>query len=148
MNRRIRVGVLVMCLLSGGAVAAGDHPHHASLFLGNTHNQKGQDAFTVGVEYEYHLWEPMGLGALVDYAGGDIDATIIAAGPVFHLWRELKLIVMPGVDFHGGKEEFVTRVGAMVDFHVAAWSIAPTIHIDILEAKENIIFGLGFGRGW
>ena len=148
MNRRIKTGLLAMCLLSGVAMAEDDHPHHASLFLGNTNNDKDQNAFTVGLEYEYRVSSPVGLGALIDYAGGSIETTIIAAGPVFHFWRELKVIAMPGVDLHDGHEEFVTRVGALYDFHVGAWSISPTLHVDVLELKENIIFGLGFGHGW
>jgi hypothetical protein len=140
---------VVVCLIASWVHATGDdHPHHASLFLGNTTNDKDQNAFTVGIEYEYHISSPVGLGALIDYAGGSIDATIIAAGPVFHPWRDLKLILMPGVDFHGGHEEFVTRIGALYDLHVGPWSISPTLHVDVLEWKENVIFGLGFGLGW
>ena len=139
----------ILCLSGSWACAAGaEHLHHAALFFGNTNNDKDQNAFTVGVEYEYRLSRPVGLGALVDYAGGKIESTVVAAGPVFHPWRELKLLAMPGLDIHHGEEEFVTRVGALYDFHAGDWSISPTLHVDVIDVKENIIFGLGFGRGW
>lgn len=53
-----------------------------------------------------------------------------------------------GADFHGGKEEFVVRLGVLYDFHVGDWSISPTFHLDVLEAKENVVYGVGFGRGF
>jgi len=54
----------------------------------------------------------------------------------------------PGGDFHHGEEEFVLRLGVMYDFHVGDWLISPTANLDVLEAKENVVYGLGFGRGF
>ena len=50
------------------AMASGDHPeahhghkHHVALFLGNTHDHHGDDAFTVGLDYEYRLHDLFGV---------------------------------------------------------------------------------------
>lgn len=148
--------IIIFALLAVGAFARGAeaaeghdyHPHHAALFLGGTSSSGGKHGATIGVEYEYRFHQKFGVTGILDYAGGEIDTTIVAAGLLYHAVADLRLLVAPGADFHDGKEEFVVRVGAVYDFHVGDWSISPTLHIDLLEAKENVVYGLGFGRGF
>lgn len=63
------------------------HPHHSSIFLGGTSSSGGKHGATIGADYEYRFHPKFGLAALVDYAGGDIDATIVAAGLFSTPWE-------------------------------------------------------------
>lgn len=124
------------------------HKHHVTAFLGNTTNYKGQNAFTVGLDYEYRLDQLWGLAALFDNAGDGIQTTVIAVGAILHPVGGLKLQAAPGLDFHGSKEEFVIRFGVLYDFQVGNWTLGPAAYLDVLEAKESLIFGMSFGRGF
>ena len=86
--------------------------------------------------------------ALVDHASGQIDATVIAAGAMFHLLDALRLQAAPGLDLHGGKAEIVVRLGVLYDFHVGKWTLSPSLYVDVLELEQNHIYGFGFGRGF
>lgn len=134
--------------LAGNAENHLPHKHHASVFFGNTNTENGQDAFTIGADYEYRFHKYWGAAALVDYATPNIDSIIIAGGGFLHPVGDLRLLIAPGIDHHHGHTEGVVRVGAIYDFRVGDWSISPTIHIDILDRKENLIYGLGIGRGF
>jgi hypothetical protein len=144
--------ILALTCLTGIAFATDDeqhaHKHHAAVFLGNTKNDKGQNAFTVGADYEYRFHKYWGAGALIDYAAPNLDAIILAGGVFLHPVGDLRLLAAPGIDHHHGHTEFAIRIGAMYDFHVGIWSISPTIHVDLLERKENLVYGIGFGRGF
>ena len=125
------------------------HKNHLSLFLGNTHNYHGEDAFTVGLDYEFRLHTLLGVGALVDHAAGDIGSTVAGAGIFLHPWGASRLLVAAANEHHHGEDAFVVRVGATYDFHVAGWSISPTVNVDLLEGgEENWVYGLGIGRGF
>ena len=124
------------------------HPHHVALFFGATSTGDGKHGPTIGADYGYRIHEYFSVAASVDYAGGDIDATILAAGAFVHATEELKLLFAPGVDHHHGEDSFVVRCGAVYDFHVGSLSVSPTVHVDLLEVKENIIYGLSVGYGF
>ena len=150
LGSKLLVGLMAI-LFSEGAFATEEehaHKHHAAVFVGNTKNDKGQNAFTVGADYEYRFHPYWGVAALVDYATANIDSTLIAGGVFLHPVGDLRLLVAPGVDHHHGHNEFVVRLGFLYDFRVGDWSISPTLHIDVLDRKENIIFGFGIGRGF
>jgi hypothetical protein len=125
------------------------HKHHVALFVGNTHNYHSEDALTVGLGYEYRLTELLGVGALIDYAGGDIEATVAAGGVFIHPWRDLRLLAALGNEHHAGSDEFLTRLGVMYDFFFDDWSISPELYVDLLESgNEDWIYGVALGRGF
>jgi hypothetical protein len=147
----------VLCLLCGlPAVATeatghghdGWHRHHASVFVGNTSDFKGKNAITFGLDYEYRLYRRWGLVALVDHAGDEIDTTVVGAGVMWHPLKGFRLQAAPGLETHGGHEEFVIRFGALYDFRVGSWTLSPCVYVDVLQMKEYLIYGLGFGRGF
>ena len=117
-----------------------EHKHHVAIFLGNTHDYHGEDAFTVGLDYEFRLHDLLGVGALIDHAAGDIESTVAGAGIFLHPWSSSRLLIAAANEHHHGEDEFVVRVGAMYDFHVAGWSISPTLNVDLLldEGEEKI----------
>ena len=125
------------------------HKHHASLFLGNTHDFHSEDAVTVGLDYEFRVHKWFGLAALIDHAAGDIDSTVAGAGVFLHPWGDVRLLAAGANEHHEGNDEFIVRLGALYDFWVNGWSISPTINVDLLEDnEENWVYGVSFGRGF
>ena len=53
-----------------------------SLFLGATSGSE-DTAFTIGVDYQYRISNVFGVGALLDFAGGDFKSTLVAPA-LFH----------------------------------------------------------------
>lgn len=131
-----------------------DKPHHLSLVLGGTHIFAADEtAFTIGADYEYRLNTLIGLGGIVEYAAGDIEATTLLAVADVHLWRGLALQIGPGVEFANeadGTETFaIGRVGALYEFELEGhFTLSPQIHYDISSGEDALVFGLSFGRAF
>ena len=124
------------------------HKNHVAVFLGATSTSGGQHGATIGADYGYRVHDFVSLALAVDYAGGEIDTTILAAGVFLHATDALRLLIAPGIDYHNGYEDAVLRLGVLYDFHVGAWTLSPTVHLDALEAKENAVYGLSVGHGF
>ena len=140
------------------------HRHHISIFLGITdgevereiHTEEGILRFveddeegTIGLDYEYRLSKRWGVGALVDYAGGDFRTWVWGVAGVWHATRGLKLFVAPGVEHRGGEgEDFLTRLGIMYDFEVGNFTIAPAFNVDIVGREETLVYGVNIGHGF
>ena len=125
------------------------HRHEVALFLGNTHDE-GEDDFSIGVDYDYRLENlPMlGVGGLVEYTGGDADATIVAAALFFHPVGELRLLVAPGLEFADSEEEFLVRAGVAWEFDLGRVAITPQFNVDFVDGEEAQIYGVSFGWGF
>ena len=78
--------------------SSGSAPHHLSI-LGGLSRDSSEDGATIGVDYEYRLNRRLGLGAVVEHAFEDIEATNLLAVVDDHLWRGLALQAGPGVAF-------------------------------------------------
>ena len=125
------------------------HKHHVGVFFGGTHDYQDENAVTVGLDYEYRFTELLGAMVFMDYAGGDIDSVVAGGGLFFHPWRDLRLLTAVGKEVHHGHSEFVARLGGLYDFHFDNWTLSPTLMFDVLESGHvNVIYGLGFGRGF
>ena len=125
------------------------HKHHVAVFFGNTHDYHGEDAFTVGVDYEYRLTDLLGVGVLADFAGDEIDTKVVGGGIFIHPWKEFHLLTALGNEHHKGEDEYLLRLGISYDFMIEKWSISPTLNCDLLESgKENWVYGLAIGRGF
>jgi hypothetical protein len=125
------------------------HKHHVAVFLGNTHDHHGNNAFTVGVDYEYRLTDLFGTGGVIDHAGGDINATVIAGGLFTHPWKGLRLATLLGNEHQTGHNEFLVRLGMSYDFHIKKWILTPIIDVDLLESgHQNWVYGIAVGRAF
>ena len=147
--------VLSACSLHASEAGLDDHPahdgvhkHHVALFVGATSSSGGTHGTTVGADYSFRVHRLASLALAIDYAAGDVDATILAAGVFLHPTHSIRILVAPGFDYHDGHEEAVLRVGVLYDFDVGNWTLSPTVHVDALEVKENVIYGLSFGYGF
>ncbi len=131
-----------------------EKPHHLSLVLGGTHiNAADETEFTFGVDYEYRINTLIGVGAVVEHAVGDIDATTLLAVSDVHLWRGLALQIGPGVEFVDEGEETETfaigRIGALYEIEFGeGFTISPQFHYDISSGEDAFVFGFAFGRAF
>lgn len=150
----IWIGIGLMAASGWGAEQGGEeehhgHRHHVSLFLGNTHDLHGNNAFTVGVDYEYRLNDLFGVGTLIDHAGGSINSTVVGAGLFIHPWQDLRVLTALGNEHQSGHNEFLFRLGALYDFHIKEWSITPALYMNWLESgHQNWVSGIELGRGF
>ncbi len=119
--------------------------HHVSVFLGGTH-EESEEAFTVGLDYEYRLTELFGIGAQVDHTA-EFDATLVAVGLHVHPVEPLAFFVAPGILIEDGDEKGVIRTGLQLEFPIDdRWTIGPTVNYDFIEGGEHAIdFGLALG---
>ena len=127
----------------------GGHKHHVALFVGNTHDHHGEDAFTVGLDYEYRLTDLFGVGALIDHATGDIESTVAGVGLFIHPLRQFRLLALAANEHKHGEDEFIVRLGVGYSIPVAGWSVEPIIDVDLLSGGEqNWVYGVAVGRGF
>lgn len=145
------------------------HRHHVSVSLGVTdgevevegHAEVGVEsagetavvedelAFTMGLDYEYRLSRRWGIGALIDYAGGDLRSWVAGVPLFLHPGGGWKLVVAPGYeDKEGEDREFLVRVGAGYDFEVGGFSVLPSVQVDFVGDEETPVYGLNIGRGF
>ena len=95
--------------------------HHLSVVFGGTTLFDAEEtAFTLGVDYEYRINELIGVGGVVEYAFGDIDATTLLAVADIHLWKGLALQAGPGVEWIDDETFAIGRVGLLYEFERCA----------------------------
>ncbi len=121
-----------------------DARNEIAIFLGLTTN-KDATAGTFGVDYQYRLSPPVGLGLVLDHAAGDIKSTIVAPGLFLHLLN-WEATLAPGVEFVDSETKFVFRVGIEYEFKLPYFSISPAINLDFERGDEiALVYGLSFG---
>ncbi len=130
-----------------GGHAAEAHPRHlVTAFLGATH-EHGEDAFTFGVEYVYGLVPGrIGVGGIVERAGGQLDADLALALVHFETIGNLYVSGGAGVERRDGEHEWVGRIGAGYEIELGAWVLAPEVNLDFIEREEAVVYGVGLGR--
>ena len=117
-----------------------------SLFVGIT-DDRGDNVFSMGLDYEYHLSELIGVGALVDVAGGDVRSSVLGIPVFFHPVGGLFVLVAPGIEFQvDGDNEFLVRLGVGWEFEVSEkWILAPTVDIDFVDGDKVYVYGVAVG---
>lgn len=142
--------LLVAGVLTESAIA-GDltHRNHLSVLTGGTHiPHVDATAWTLGLDYEYRVNHPLGLGMVVEHAFGELDATTVLAVADIHLRRGLVLQVGPGIEFIDGHSTLVGRVGALYEFEFSNhFTISPQLHYDV-SRENSIVFGLAAGMSF
>ncbi len=124
-------------------------PHHVSIFLGDTHIDGEGNNATIGLDYEYRVSELLGLGVVVERAGGEIDATTALAVADIHFASGLIMQVGPGFENHDSEQIFVARVGVLYEFEFGRFTLSPQLHWDYhAEGESALVAGLAFGFGF
>lgn len=120
--------------------------NHLSMILADTNVSGEGDNFTVGLDYEYRLNELIGLGAVIERAYGELDATTLLAVADIHFQSGLIMQVGPGFEHRDDENVFVTRVGVLYEFELEHYTLSPQLHWDYHEGESNaIVAGVAFG---
>ena len=126
-----------------------EHRNSVKLFLGNTHTSEDENAFSMGLSYEYRIVPLIGVGALAEYAAGDIESWILGAPLTLHPYRGLSLVAMPGAEIDEHDTNFLFRLGIGYDFELGrGWSIAPEFNADFVDSEIDYVFGVSLGYGF
>ena len=158
----------------------GGRPHHANdfaVFLGATDEHGHDTELTWGLDYRRMVADHWAVGALFDYAGGDLRNAILAATVTWFPVGGLQLLAGPGIEFHRGrgaadggcdcheafKSEatdphgefdedatyFVFRLGIGWGFPIGRhYGITPQVNLDLVEGERVWVYGLSFTYAW
>ena len=133
----------------GVAEEGAESRNRVALFMGNTHNRADENAFSMGLSYEYRIAPLFGVGALAEYAAGDIESWVIGTPITFHPYRGLSLVAMPGAEIAEDDTHFLFRLGIGYEFEIdERWSQAPEFNADFVDSEIDYVFGLSLGYGF
>jgi len=143
--------LLLMNFMSTSAMAE-EHeglelPYHLSIVLADTHVDGEGNNPTVGIDIEYRVNDLLGIGAVVEYAWGELDSTTVLAVADIHLIDGWVMQIGPGFERRHGEDVFVSRVGLLYEFEWEHYTFSPQLHWDYHEGEENAIvagFAIGF----
>jgi hypothetical protein len=130
--------------------------HHAALFIGNTQNDGSKHGLSLAMDYEYRITERLGLGGLVEYAGGDFEHYIVAIPLFIHPYGNWCLLLAAGTEIHNDneknnkrEEDWLVRTGVGYRFHFGEkYSISPEFNVDFSEHETLFIYGVSIGIGF
>lgn len=120
--------------------------HHLSLLLADTHVSGEGDNPTLGVDYEYRVNELVGVGAILEKAYGELDATTLLAVADIHFQNGLIVQVGPGFERKDDESVLVARLGVLYEFEFENLTLSPQLHWDYHQHEPNaVIAGAAFG---
>ena len=121
-------------------------PNHISLFIGHTDFSEHGNGETVGIDYEYRVSPLLGLGSVVEYAFGSLDALTVLAVADIHITNEFIIQVGPGYEYTSEHEYFVSRLGGLYEFRYNGYTFSPQFHFDYHEGVgSSKVAGLAVG---
>ncbi|MFK7958447.1 MAG: hypothetical protein AB8B96_20315 [Lysobacterales bacterium] len=121
-------------------------PHHLSVLIADTHVSEEGDNFTVGVDYEYRVSPLLGIGAVVEYAFGELEATTVLAVADVHLNNGIIVQVGPGFENRHSDNVFVARIGMLYEFEMGNLTLSPQLHWDYHNGEANaVVAGVALG---
>jgi hypothetical protein len=136
-----------------------------ALLIGITDESGHDSQGTLGLEYLHRMGKNWGMGAMVDYVGGNQRNWIIGVPFAYYPGGGWKLLVAPAVEFHRGRGEmdhgdghgeidedetyFALRLGVAYDFAVSDhWRISPTVDLDFVDGHHVWIYGVNLNYAW
>jgi hypothetical protein len=137
--------LIIVSLVSHAQEPEEESKNEVSIFLGATSNEDAT-VFALGFDYQYKINHIVGVGALVDYAMGNIQSLLIAPAVYLHAGH-FEVTVAPAAEFSEEGVTPVLRVGAAYEFKLASGvSISPSLFFDTeRHLKESLVYGLSFG---
>jgi hypothetical protein len=157
----------------------GGRPHHKNdigIFVGVTDEHGHASEPTLGVDYRRLVAQRWAVGALFDYAGGDLRNAIFAASVTWFPVGRLQLTAAPGVEFHRGRgptvdcgcggalksedpeqtglfdedaRYFLFRLGAGWHFPIGQiYGISPNVNVDFVNGEKVWVYGVNFTFAW
>lgn len=76
---------------------------------------------------------------MAEYSGGDINVGGVGVMANFHPWRDLVLVIGPGVEFDSAEHEFFLRSGALYEFKVGPVYLGPAVIFDTFRDRERAL---------
>ena len=144
MKHAVWFALVFLLMAVSGTAFAGEQS--LALFIGIT-DDRGDDAFSLGLDYEYKFSEVFGIGGLLDHAGGDVRTWVVGV-PIFaHPVGGLVVLLAPGIEHQDdGDKEALIRLGAGWDFEVGErFVITPVFNIDFVDGDKVYVYGVEFG---
>ncbi len=143
----------------GEEAEAEEGKNHVAIFLGAATNTDTDDtSFALGADYERRLNQLWGVGLIAEVALGDLERDALLVLPLFlHPTPQIRLTGAAGVEFKrlfskgDGDEtenevDFAVRLGAVYEFEVGSYSVAPEFDVDFVGGDEIVlVYGVGFG---
>ena len=111
-------------------------PHHLSILLADTR-----------IDYEYRVSPVIGLGAVIEHAYGELDATTLLAVADIHIYEGFTMQVGPGFEHRESENVFVARAGILYEFEYENFTISPQLHWDFHQGEASAMvagFAIGF----
>lgn len=125
-----------------------EEPRHLSLFLGGTEEDQ-ETGGTVGLDYEQRVTDLIGVGAVAEYAGGEVDAWTFLGVADIHVWEGLAIQTGPGLEHIDGTDWFVYRIGALYEFELGEGvTLSPQVHVDLTAREDAFVAGVAIGRAF
>lgn len=150
-----------LTLLITTAVFAGGGGHHIGVFVGQTSDTDFEHSEnTFGIDYEYALPTSIfSIGAVAEFVTYEHTETILLGQVTLRPPAlSLKLFAAAGFAFathedHVTHEEtteshFVMRVGTGYEFHLAKFTVSPTIALDRIDGHSTLVYGVTVGIGF
>jgi hypothetical protein len=123
--------------------------NEVGLFLGGSHHSD-DNGFSVGLDYEHHISDVFGIGALVEYTTEDFDSWVVAAPVYIHPYMGLRLLAAPGFENRESENKFLVRAGIAYQIPIAKGvSLTPEYNVDFITNGEKVhVYGVSVGIGF
>jgi len=144
----LSAALLMLAAFAPASVSAGEKiPHsHIAVSAGwalERKKEKDEEAFTLGIDYEYRATELWGFGGTAEWLGDDVVRNFTVVGLVsLHPAGGLRVFTGPGIEFTDKKDKAMLRLGVGYEFHLnERWSLAPEFFGDFIENGERTYVG-------
>jgi hypothetical protein len=120
--------------------------HHFSVLVGDTFIDSIGEGATIGLDYEVRVSQFVGLGAVVEYAAGDLEAWTALAVADLHITDQFIAQVGPGFERTKEHDLFVARFGLLYEFYIGDFTLSPQLHYDYHDGGQDaIVVGVAWG---
>lgn len=117
------------------------------VFVGITSEDRRDKGLAIGIEGSHFFSESLGIGGVLEYTFGDIEA-LVGAVPLVFRTGKWKFYAGPGFESgdaaHGA--EFLVRAGTEYGFEVGSIEIAPQLNVDFVDGDDVLVVGVLFAR--
>lgn len=117
------------------------------VFVGIAEEERRENGIALGIEGTHFFTESFGIGGVLEYTFGDIDA-LVGSVPLIYRTGRWKAYAGPGFEDGDASEdaEFLVRIGAEYGFEAGPIEIAPQLNIDVVDGDAVLVIGVLFAR--
>lgn len=149
------------------------HKNDFAIFVGATDEHGHDTELTLGLDYRRRVANALFVGVLVDYAGGEMRNSVLAASLTWFPVGRLFVTAAPGVEFHQGRSPnpgcdcggtlksgepegpdrdatyFLFRLGVGWQFPIGQnFGVAPNVNVDFVNNEKVLVYGFHFTYAW